>query len=228
MMGFVEQLMNVTTNDYDSLTELHTPLVTVTTARPKSSQSFLAVAWQRLAMVDVPLTLGSRPIPVPQLPASNSNSSLGLNGSCPLTLHWLTHWTSLSSLKYRGKDRIENTVSHFCASIVAVESCLFAKSLLSTHAVVTQQPVYISQRNNSIVWAFVFYAVRVVSKESWQSVLTRTCLHITIYLFAAVINSLDLQKIFLHSSLIRLSDAHMESHKLQPRLRDQTLWASLS
>jgi hypothetical protein len=32
---------------------------------------------------DVPLTLGSRIIPVPQLPASNSNSSQGLNCSGP-------------------------------------------------------------------------------------------------------------------------------------------------
>jgi hypothetical protein len=35
----------LTTNNYDSLTELHTPKITVTTANIKSSQSSLAVAW---------------------------------------------------------------------------------------------------------------------------------------------------------------------------------------
>jgi hypothetical protein len=35
----------VTTNNYDSLTELQTPKITVTTTRIKCSQSSLAVAW---------------------------------------------------------------------------------------------------------------------------------------------------------------------------------------
>jgi hypothetical protein len=43
--GFIEHLQNVITNNYDSLTELHTPKITVTTAQIKSSQSSLAVAW---------------------------------------------------------------------------------------------------------------------------------------------------------------------------------------
>jgi hypothetical protein len=38
-------LHRVTTNNYDSLTELHTPKITVTTAHIKSSQSSLANAW---------------------------------------------------------------------------------------------------------------------------------------------------------------------------------------
>jgi hypothetical protein len=38
-------LTPVTTNMYDSFTELHTPKITVTTAHIKSSQSSLAVAW---------------------------------------------------------------------------------------------------------------------------------------------------------------------------------------
>jgi hypothetical protein len=44
VIGFLEHL-NVTTNNYDSLTELHTPKITVTTAHIKSSLSSLAVAW---------------------------------------------------------------------------------------------------------------------------------------------------------------------------------------
>jgi hypothetical protein len=36
-IGFIEHLQNVTTNNYDSLTELHAPKITVTTAHIKSS-----------------------------------------------------------------------------------------------------------------------------------------------------------------------------------------------
>jgi hypothetical protein len=42
---FIEHLQNVTTNIYDSLTELHTPKITAATAHRMSSQSSLAVAW---------------------------------------------------------------------------------------------------------------------------------------------------------------------------------------
>jgi hypothetical protein len=51
----------VTTNNYDSLTELHIPNITVTAAH-MSSQSSLAVAWYRLSTADVPLPLGSRTV----------------------------------------------------------------------------------------------------------------------------------------------------------------------
>jgi hypothetical protein len=44
VVGYTEHIQNVTTNNYDSLTELHTPKITVTTAHIKSSQSSLAVA----------------------------------------------------------------------------------------------------------------------------------------------------------------------------------------
>jgi hypothetical protein len=54
MMGFglvivfIEHLQNVTTSNYDSLTELHTPKVIVTTAHIKPSQFAMTspvVAW---------------------------------------------------------------------------------------------------------------------------------------------------------------------------------------
>jgi hypothetical protein len=45
VIGFIEHLQNVTTNNYDSLTELHTPKITVTTANIKFSQFSIAVAW---------------------------------------------------------------------------------------------------------------------------------------------------------------------------------------
>jgi hypothetical protein len=35
-MGFIEHLRNVNTNNYDSLNELHTPQITVTTTDTKS------------------------------------------------------------------------------------------------------------------------------------------------------------------------------------------------
>jgi hypothetical protein len=42
VIGFIEHLQNVTTNKHDSLTELHTLKIAVTTAHVKF---FLAVAW---------------------------------------------------------------------------------------------------------------------------------------------------------------------------------------
>jgi hypothetical protein len=44
VIGFIDHLENVATNNYDSLTELPTPKITVTTARIMSSQSSLADA----------------------------------------------------------------------------------------------------------------------------------------------------------------------------------------
>jgi hypothetical protein len=61
-MGFIEHLQNVATNNYDSLTELHIPRITVTAAHMKTSQSSLAVAWKRLPTADIPVHLGSRTI----------------------------------------------------------------------------------------------------------------------------------------------------------------------
>jgi hypothetical protein len=52
---------------------------TVTTARIKSSQSSLAIAWQRLLTTDVPLPLGSRTVPglsYQHLTSHNCNSQL--------------------------------------------------------------------------------------------------------------------------------------------------------
>jgi hypothetical protein len=59
VIRFIEHLQNVTTNNYDSLTKLHTPKITVTTAYIKSSQSSLEVARWQLPKADIPLTQGS-------------------------------------------------------------------------------------------------------------------------------------------------------------------------
>jgi hypothetical protein len=64
-------LRHVTTNNYDSLTELHNRKITVSTAHIKFSQFSLAVAWKRLPTTDVLLPLRSRTVPVSQLPASH-------------------------------------------------------------------------------------------------------------------------------------------------------------
>jgi hypothetical protein len=45
VIGFIGHLSLVTTNNYDSLTELRTPKIIVTTTRIKSSQFSLAIAW---------------------------------------------------------------------------------------------------------------------------------------------------------------------------------------
>jgi hypothetical protein len=62
VIEFVDHLQNVTTSNYDSLTELRTRNITVTTAHTKSSKSSAAVAWYRFPPANVPLTLGSRSV----------------------------------------------------------------------------------------------------------------------------------------------------------------------
>jgi hypothetical protein len=42
---FIDHLQIVTTSKYKSLTELHTPDITVTVAHIKSSQSSLVISW---------------------------------------------------------------------------------------------------------------------------------------------------------------------------------------
>jgi hypothetical protein len=54
VIGFIERLQNVTTNNYDSLTELRTSKITVTAAHIKPSQfamSSSVVAWWRIPTV---------------------------------------------------------------------------------------------------------------------------------------------------------------------------------
>jgi Trk-type K+ transport system membrane component len=51
-----------------------------------------------VAVADIPLPLCSQNIPVPQLPASNSNSSQGLNGSSPLTSSFTNQLAPLHEL----------------------------------------------------------------------------------------------------------------------------------
>jgi hypothetical protein len=60
---FYRTLTLVTTNNYDSLSELHAQKFTVTTAHIKTSQSSPAVAWQRLPKAEIPLPPGSRILP---------------------------------------------------------------------------------------------------------------------------------------------------------------------
>jgi hypothetical protein len=84
LIGFIDHLQIATTSNYSAIADSHT--LQFTTARTKSSQSAVSssVVWQRHPMTDLPLTLGSRTITVPQLPASNSNSSQRPNCSSPL------------------------------------------------------------------------------------------------------------------------------------------------
>jgi hypothetical protein len=69
VIGFIEHLQIVTISNYSAIANSQTSQFTI--AHTKNFQiavSSSAVAWQRLLTVDVPLTLGSQTIPVPQLP----------------------------------------------------------------------------------------------------------------------------------------------------------------
>jgi hypothetical protein len=47
-IGFTDHLQVVTTNNYNTIANLHTPNITVTTAHIKSFQSSLIFSWQRI------------------------------------------------------------------------------------------------------------------------------------------------------------------------------------
>jgi hypothetical protein len=68
-------------------THTHTLVSTVTSSQPLLNSGF---------NVGRSLLLDSRTIPMPQLPAPNSNSSQGLNRSSPLPDHKSTHFTQLN------------------------------------------------------------------------------------------------------------------------------------
>jgi hypothetical protein len=78
----------VTTSNYDSLTQLHTQKINVTTAHLKSSPASLAVAWQQLPTANVRLPLGSRSFPgfSCQL-LNNSKSKIKFKESAQLSLY---------------------------------------------------------------------------------------------------------------------------------------------
>jgi hypothetical protein len=85
--GFIEHLYTqfVTTSNCSTIANSHSAISLQHTL--KSSQRALSspVFWQRFPTAVVPLPLGSRTVPVPQLPVSHSNSSQELNPSGYLT-----------------------------------------------------------------------------------------------------------------------------------------------
>jgi hypothetical protein len=73
---FTDHLQIVTTSNYSAIANSHTLQFTTASTKPSQSAAFLPViAWSQLSMVDVSLTLGSPTVPMPQLPASKSDSS---------------------------------------------------------------------------------------------------------------------------------------------------------
>jgi hypothetical protein len=79
VIGTIEHLENITTNNYDSPTDLRTPIA-VTTAHRNSSHSSIAVAWQRLSTADVAFFwVPNCPRPQPILTAATLNGPNRLN-----------------------------------------------------------------------------------------------------------------------------------------------------
>jgi hypothetical protein len=135
--------------------------------------------------MEVPLPLGSRTVPMPQLPASNSNSSQRLNRSRPLTHSLINQPARFTPLllivlliPYLGTDRTENTVPLLLFAIVAVQTCLFPKPLLSDGsyifaylAVVAQQRVYkcssiSTLRSRGLIFMYYLYMFMLSCKYS--------------------------------------------------------------
>jgi hypothetical protein len=65
VIGFIEHLQNITTSNYNSLTELHTPKITVTTAhRYKVFSVITSRCLVAASTADVPFPPDSRTVPV--------------------------------------------------------------------------------------------------------------------------------------------------------------------
>jgi hypothetical protein len=110
IIGFLEHLQNVTTNKDYVITVLDIPQITVTTTHIKSSQFSMSspvVAWRRIPIM-----------------SSASVLTFLLTGDCLTT-------NSLLQLACLGTDRTENTVFLLLFLLTAVQTCLFAKQLLS-------------------------------------------------------------------------------------------------
>jgi hypothetical protein len=63
VIGFTGLLQKVTTNNYDSLTEIHIPKITITTVQIIFSYVFTSRCLVAASTTDVPLPLGSPTVP---------------------------------------------------------------------------------------------------------------------------------------------------------------------
>jgi hypothetical protein len=105
VIGFIEHLQNVTTNNYDSFTELHTLKITVTTYSTHNVfLVFLSRCFVAASKGGCSHSSGFMNCPRPQLPASNSNSSQGLDVSSSL-IHQPTLCAALHITSRHGPRR---------------------------------------------------------------------------------------------------------------------------
>jgi hypothetical protein len=105
VIGFMEHLYTrlVTASKYNAVTNSRT--LQFTTARIKSSQSvFTSRCLMTASNRVLSIPLGSQTIPVPEPPASNSNSSRAVNRNSSLT-HWSTkYFTSLNCTELNSTE----------------------------------------------------------------------------------------------------------------------------
>jgi hypothetical protein len=117
VIEFIEHLQTVTTSNYSAVDNSHTLQFTI--ARAKYSQSTVSsvVAWWWIPTMSFASVLTFPP--ADYCPTTNSL----------LQLHQLT--LDMSSLSHLVSDRVFNTVHLLGFLIVAVDTCLFWKPLLS-------------------------------------------------------------------------------------------------
>jgi hypothetical protein len=148
VIGFVDHSQIVTTINYSTLTNSLTQQFTTTcTKSSQTAVSLPVIARWQLRMADVSLTLDSWTIPVPQLPASVSNGSQGLNHNSPVT-HSLTHQPTCStSLHCTALTELSLSLSLMLRPTVSRPVCLGIKhpSGLTTR-------FFFSVRNVECVW----------------------------------------------------------------------------
>jgi hypothetical protein len=154
LIGFMDSYRSVTTSNCNRFTNSHTLQFT-----RAHTEVFSVLTNCCLVMASSGGRSSSSKFlncPQHQLPASNSNSWQWLNCSCHLTLHWLTDSSQLNSTNCPAYNitawTTQKTLFLCCSSVVAVETCLFAKLLLSNSCcmfaylmVIAQQRVYMPQ-----------------------------------------------------------------------------------
>jgi hypothetical protein len=136
--GFSEHYRTLTTNNYNSLTQLHTAKITVTVAHIMSSQSSLAIAWQWLPMADIPLPLGSETvlsISYQLLTSHSCNSQRTLNHQ--LRSRSQSYFMT-GPLRLMTRVFVGNTVStelfssNGCCTVTCLNSCYLTMGLYAT------------------------------------------------------------------------------------------------
>jgi hypothetical protein len=130
-----------------------TPHHTLKSSQPAVSSPVLS--W-RFPTADISLPLGSRTVPLPQVPASNSNSSQGLNRCSPLTNLLTNHFTPFPG--WRPLATISHQPFILPTDVARLSFKCWILSLVLRLTV--SRPVYLGIKHPTGAYDQIFIAVR--------------------------------------------------------------------